>query len=79
MIYLEWFFTGLIICTGFVGGYFVLMLISNLEKQTFSTIFCGEWILDPDVLNEKGKYYRKAIFGCWILIAIAIFIVKKIT
>ena len=37
------------------------------------------WILDPEVLNEKGKYYRKAIFVCWALMAVIIFAMMKIT
>lgn len=79
MIYLQWFLIGSIILIGIVGGCYQLMLFACLKKQSASTLFFGEWVFNPDVLNDKGKYYRKVILACWLLGIAILIVIRKIS
>jgi uncharacterized RDD family membrane protein YckC len=76
MSYIIWVLVGFIIVIGVVGGYFQLMLFSNLEKKDIANVFFGAWVFKSENLNEKGQYYRKAIFVCWLLVIILVFIIQ---
>jgi hypothetical protein len=71
-----WFLVGIIITIGFVGGYFQIMLFSNLKNKDFLNIFMGAWVANPKNLTEKGKFYRKKIFICWFLIIIMVSVIQ---
>lgn len=76
MVYLIWTLIGTIIVTGFVGGYYQLMLLSNLKKKDSSNIFFASWVFSPNNLNELGKYYRKKIFICWFIVFVLIIAIQ---
>lgn len=73
---LIWFLVVITITIGFVGGYFQIMLFSNLKYKDFSNIFLGAWVAKPENLTENGKLYRKKIFICWFLIIIVVSIIQ---
>jgi uncharacterized BrkB/YihY/UPF0761 family membrane protein len=66
---------GTIIVIGLIGGYFQIQLFSNMEGNGVRNVFFSAWVVDPSSLNEKGMYYRKAIFICWVLVILLIFII----
>ncbi len=69
---LIWILIIAVIIIGLVGGYFQLMLFSNLDKRDNGNIFFGAWVFNPDALNEKGKYYKKVIFIYWALVIVLV-------
>lgn len=76
MTNLTWLLISMIIMIGFVGGYFQIMLFSNLKNKDFSNIFMGAWVLNSENLTEKGKFYRKKIFICWLLIVAIVSVIQ---
>jgi hypothetical protein len=78
MSIIEWFIIVVVIIIGLIGGYFQLMIFANLRKKNTANILFGSWVFNPDNLNEQGKFYRKAIFVCWLLgIALVVFILNS--
>ncbi len=73
-----WTLVILVIAVGLIGGVFQLMLFSNLEDARPTSIFLGGWVFDPNVLNSKGKHYRKLIFYCWGLIVFLVGLIMNI-
>ena len=71
-----WFLFCLIVIIGLVGGYYQVMLFSQLKDHTFNNLFFGEWVFNSDNLTEEGKRYRKAIFICWAIVVILIFLIR---
>jgi hypothetical protein len=63
--YLIWSLIGLLILAGLIGGFFQLMILSNVKDINAADGMFGRWVFNPENLNPAGRFYRKAIFVCW--------------
>lgn len=63
----------LAITLSLLGGfaYLTYKIVINLQQRNWKSVFWGAWLLDPSLLNEQGRVYRR-VYLVYLVVAAGI-------